>query len=499
MLSARMFLALLFLPLIGIIPVSGQEMLGTTLGNYSGVNGAQLNPSALHNAKTYLDVQFLGADAFIQNYFLFIDKKDYRFSNFFKAGYEWPTHPEDYGTEERMFYYYKNSRPKNIFINLRINGPGAMLIWKRHAFAIHTGVRSVLSFHNLPYDLANFTYLGLNYRPQQNINYIDNKPFRISGMAWGEIGISYACNVYQRGFDKLSAGISVKRLFGITGMYLNSRQLDYIVIDDSTVNVRNLDAEIGMALPVSYESNSLNMDNLFKGGGFSFDLGVTYTRLIKMHQTEYFTTFCAQPYEDYLFRIGVALIDIGAVRFKTNSRKYAIDNRGSYWENLTSYNFSNIGQLMDTISYKFYGDSSAALVGEKFTLWLPSALSIQFDYHLMRNWYVNASLIYGFNFSMNSLARPSQLSITPRYETRWFEASLPISFYDWYLTRIGLALRFYGFTIGTEKLGGFFNLNDFTGLDLYFSIKLFFNKGVCHLKGPKGCGNGEYDRKKLKF
>jgi hypothetical protein len=222
------------------------------------------------------------------------------------------------------------------------------------------------------------------------------------------------------------------------------------------------------------------------------DVGVTYQRLREYHKPHYFTTFCSQRYEDYIYRIGVALIDIGAVRFKNNARLYSIEDRASYWNNLTSIKFRSVDQLLDTISYKFYGNDSAAYLSDKFLIWLPSALSIQFDYHWKKHWYVNASLIYGFNLSRNSLSRPSELTITPRYENRWFEASLPISLYDWYLPRIGFALRFYGFTIGTEKLGGFFSMSNFTGLDLYFSIKLFFNKGSCTGARRSPCGNLEF-------
>ena len=51
---------------------------------------------------------------------------------------------------------------------------------------------------------------------------------------------------------------------------------------------------------------------------------------------------------------------------------------------------------MDTISYQFYGDNTSAYAGDQFKVWLPSALSVQFDYHYLGPWYVNASLIYGF-------------------------------------------------------------------------------------------------------
>ena len=91
-----------------------------------------------------------------------MDKNEYRLTNFFKSRVELPSHMEKYGTESRNFYIYKNKNMRDIYIQLRINGPGAMLVYGNQAFAISTGVRSVISIKNLPYENANFTYLGLN-------------------------------------------------------------------------------------------------------------------------------------------------------------------------------------------------------------------------------------------------------------------------------------------------------------------------------------------------
>lgn len=492
----RLIAFIVFVPLI-YFPVSAQDMPGATLGNYAGLNSLKLNPSALHNSKTYLDIQLFGIDVFLQNNYLFMKKSDYRFGNFFKTGYQLPVHNEEYGTEQRVFYHYDNTKNKNAFVQTRIDGLGAMLIWGHHAFALGTAVRTVVSLSNVPYELANFIYLGLNYQPQHNINYFDKGPVRGSGMAWGEIGISYSNTFYARGFDVLSAGITVKRLLGLGGVYVNAQQLDYTVLNDSTIDVKNMDAEMGLSLPIDYTSNTPITSPLFKGGGFGVDFGVTYTRLARYHQNEYVNSLCAQPYEDYLFRIGVALIDIGGIQFKNNASKLKIENRSSYWENVTKMDFRTIHQFLDTLSYKFYGDTTSAWAGDKFTLWLPSALSIQFDYHIKQHWYVNSSFIYGFPLSKGSISRPAELSVAPRYETRWLEASMPVSLYNWQLIRIGLALRVYWLTIGTDKLGGFFHLSDFTGLDFYMSLKLFFTKGNCRNKGPKHCGNLE--PKKIKY
>jgi len=269
------------------------------------------------------------------------------------------------------------------------------------------------------------------------------------------------------------------------------------VLNDSTVNIKNLDAEMGLAMPINYNSNTANLNPLVKGGGFGFDFGITYQRLSRYHQDQYFNSLCAQQYEDYIYRIGVSLVDIGRIKFKNNSTKMIIDNKSSYWDNVTSMPFSTIGNFLDTVSYKFYGDKTSGYAGNSFNLWLPSALSVQFDYHLKKYWYVNATFIYGFPMAKGSIVRPAELSVTPRYETSLFEVSLPVSLYDWTLPRVGLSLRVYGITVGTDKLGGFFSYNNFTGLDFYFSMKLFFSKGNCRIRGPVQCGGNEV--KKIKY
>ena len=56
-------------------------------------------------------------------------------------------------------------------------GPGLMLIYDRHAVALTTAIREDVSLYNVPQDIANFMYLGLNYVPQHNINYIIDHAF----------------------------------------------------------------------------------------------------------------------------------------------------------------------------------------------------------------------------------------------------------------------------------------------------------------------------------
>ena len=354
-----------------------------------------------------------------------------------------------------------------------------MLVWKNHAFAINTSLRSVFSMRQIPYEIVNFSYWGLNYKPQQKVSYSDNVPFGGSAMVWGEIGLAYAYTLYAHGFNKLSAGINIKRLFSAGGFYLDVDNIDYTVLNDSTVDIRNMDARMGFSLPVDYLTNDLDFSKKIKGGGFSGDIGFTYTRLSPFHRDQYFTSLCSRTYEPYRYRIGIALIDFGAIRFNYNAQKLSVDNRASYWDHITRFDYTSISQLLDTLSMKFYNDTTSLYLGTEFLLWLPGAISAQFDYHFSEHWYLNTSMVIGLKIGRHSIIRPSAISITPRYESAWFEASIPVSFYDYRWPRVGVSLRFFGFTMGTDNIGGFFNFKDFTGLDFYFSIKYFINAGKC--------------------
>jgi hypothetical protein len=109
------------------------------------------------------------------------------------------------------------------------------------------------------------------------------------------------------------------------------------------------------------------------------------------------------------------------------------------------------------------------------------AASVQFDLCLAPRWYANATVVQRANPPVPHVDSPNIISITPRYETSFFEVSLPYSLYDYYLNRIGLAVRYHFLVLGTDKLGPYVSSNDVTGMDFYFGIKLsdydFIRKG----------------------
>jgi len=356
-------------------------------------------------------------------------------------------------------------------LNAFVLGPSFSIARGDDAFGFRTAFRSVVSGRQIPYEIVPFSYEGLNYEPQHNINYNDDV-MRITGMGWTEIGFSYARTIQRRGPGHITAGITAKFLLGMAGSYLDIQNLDYIVNNDSTLNIRNVRGELGYA--VSEEGGPL-----FNGKGFSVDVGVIYEKKSRGYSSYRAKKICKNPYEDYKYRLGFSLLDLGFMNFSSNAQQHQYNDVGTFWQNVDTVNFRGIDPFLRMISEEFYGDPDASLSSNRIKMILPAAFSMQFDYHYRKQWYLNASLVQAVMNAKSNIYRPAQLSITPRYETQHLEFSMPISLYDYRYPRIGLAARFWFFTIGTDKILGFFNVTDFTGMDIYVSLKFNFLKGKC--------------------
>lgn len=104
---------------------------------------------------------------------------------------------------------------------------------------------------------------------------------------------------------------------------------------------------------------------------------------------------------------------------------------------------------------------------------LPTAITTSFDYHLFPYVYVNSNFIQGFSRKRrHGVYRPSLISLTPRFETRYFEVAMPFALYDYRRPQLGLMFRVYGIVIGSDKLGALLFRQNVYGADVYFNVKI---------------------------
>lgn len=472
-------------------PLLSQEMLGIVNSTYAGITGSVINPAVTITSPYYIDINLVSADIFAENNYLYFSKEEYRFRRFFSKNPDFPTHGID---NNLIAYDYYNRKNKKAYTNIRLVGPSFAVTAGRHSIGIVTGARAVMSANHIPYELAKFGYEQLKYPPQYDINYIDNRNVYNAELAWIENGINYSYVVKQNSLDYWSAGITVKDLRGFGGGYIYMENADYIVLDRDTLIVHNVNAEAGYALPLNYQTNAFEMNPLFRGKGIGFDLGVIYQKKKRSVRDDNFNKLCAQNYVPYHYKIGISLLDIGRIKFTQNAEKLVLDDAATYWPGLTQTGITNINNMTQVISNQFYGDSTQLIRGNVIKVALPTALSVQADINYDKNWYINGTVVYPIQFSKSGLIRPVLFALTPRYQTSLFEASMPLTLYDWTKPRIGLSARFMGFYIGTEKLSAYFHFTDFTGIDFYFGLKFSLKKGDCRNKPADNCGYDEYKK-----
>lgn len=467
----------------------GQLTLGLMNSNYAGSAGTMINPSSMANSRLKADISLFSVNSFVSNNYFYLPSGEATVISLISGGYDFPYFPKPYGKGERNVYsYYMDKDRKNIFVQGRISGPSGMFSHNDHVFAIRTGVRAVSSVRRLPYDMANFSYYGMDYKPQQNIYFMRDN-YNMASMAWGEIMFSYATVFKRSHYNHWSAGITAGPVFGHSGAYIIGGDTRYIAYNDSILNVELLDAELGLALPVDYSNDRMNWtDPLVRGLGFGMDVGITWQFRERPYQKKFPGNFYVKRFEDYQYKLGLSIIDIGWIGFSKNAERHVYDYVSNNWIRVDEMEYNNIRDELDDASEIFYGDPNASLKERSIRIYLPTSLSMQLDVHITDWWYVNSTVIIPAWFISPVIERPMIISLTPRFESDHFEVNIPISIYEWKYPHFGISVRFAGLTVGTDHITGFLGRKDFTGADFYISYKVnfrndgknpFTSKGAC--------------------
>lgn len=479
--------------LMGITASSNaQEMLGVTLSDYNGISSTMLNPALMTGSRSYLDINVVSGNIFFENSIYYLPTSFNTFPKFVNGKYNLYEGQFKYG---RSFNYYDNTDEKYMVANVKLMGPSVMIQSGKHAFGFTTTVRTAQAGNKIPYELPVISYEEISFEEIQRIEF-DDYNVNFTGMIWGEIGLSYAYDLIDYRDNRLTIGANVKVLLGSQGAYVDARNINYIIVDSKTLNIINLDADFGYALPLDSETNQINFNPLIRGFGFGADLGIVYTKKRSAINYGGERLICAKPYHDYYFKIGASLLDFGSVSFKNGSELHRFDNVGYYWEQFDTVQFSDTKHILQDMSTVFYGDPDSSFVNNKVSIGLPTAFSLLIDYHFNNNIYLGFTWIQPLKILKNTIWHPAQLALIPRYEKRYFGISLPVSYFNYYKLRIGMSIRIYTLTIGTDNLGSWFGVNDFTGSDIYFSFKFNLGKGRCLSSRKGACDNQDFGNRR---
>jgi hypothetical protein len=481
----------LYLILIFFIPklIISQEAIGISMDNYSGVWGGQLNPASLTQNKTYVDINIISGSFHFSNNFAYIPPGDPSFFGPFPIDTLRPIYGEfDYNG---YYTYYKNTSDKWISLSTKIMGPSAMFQYNRHAFAFTSSLKTYGSGISFPWEIPVFAYEDLTYEPLQKQRFND-KDFGVNELVWSEFAFSYANEIYKKRNVSISVGITGKLLFGIAAVYNTYKKVDYKVLDEKNILFYNLNSDVAYAYVENIDNIDVSLLSPGNSNGFGLgaDIGIVYKKVKK--PTNYYDNgkACKFPYEDYLYKIGFSILDIGNIKFSKNAEQHNYYARNTLLniDSLPDFNDqTTVSEYLRSLSEILTGDPDSSFVDSSFRVNLPTAASLQFDWHIKNPYYLSFLWVQPITFKTKNARRPAQIAVIPRFENRFFGISLPVSLLNYRTFRTGLSIRIYNLTIGTESLGTLLDFRNLDNVDLYFSLKFNLQKGRCDISHKDAC------------
>ena len=422
-----------------------QDNLGIAGSTRSPINTVWNNPSTIVDSRAFIDFQLAGFNVFAKNDLVYLNGKELSKDNF--------------DTMTTVPLNKKNS-PYSAFLDIQVGGPSVAFAIKQHAFAFSTSARVMADVRGVSSRIHDWAQNGFDSPSEKNkLNTIRN--IRTNVLAWGELGFTYGTIIQRQGLSITQGAITVKRLLGYAGAGIRLDSWTYKILDNSAIETQEFAGEYGFNDPTTAYIN---------GTGWGADIG--FTHKVRHKHSEDYVPHSPCTDGDYLYRFGVSLIDVGRIKFKepfyTNTFS---QNQSTMWENYQStqaYDINGVDSLINN-NFQLVKDNSHLT---KYTMLLPTAISAQADFNLISNFYLYGAITYGVPW-LNQLGvqRSGYLGVAPRWETKRFEASLPVSLYQFKKPQAGICLRLNSVIIGSDDIMSILFKKKIYGADFYFSLK----------------------------
>lgn len=442
----RIFLSLF--ALAGFCSANAQSYLGYVHDNYAGVQSVLYNPASIVDSRFKTDINLFSTSSSVTN-----DLYGVKIFDVFKDGY-------DFDLEAKKSF----SNANNAAFNTDVMGPSVMFnIAPKHSLAVFTRARAFLNVVDVNGKVINdITKDNSSSFPSANVGSLNGV-----GNSWGELGISYAAVLYQRGQHFLKGGITAKYLQGIANYHLQANGVTMAYNENVILPQNSTYTTTGSVVYGSSQDFAANsdLDIDSKSRGFGVDLGLVYE-----WRPEYTADRAdindLKEVNKYKLRFGLSVTDLG-------SMKYAKGVRNMYDLNktITQANYDNADSFDEFLKNNY----TNVPVNGTVRSYLPTAIHADVDWNIHNKFYLNAigdiGVVSKTKLNQNSIA--NRVSVTPRYESKWFSAYMPISYMDYSKqAQVGLGLRTGVFFIGSGSILSNVVSKNSKAADIHLGVKI---------------------------
>lgn len=482
----------IFLILLSIssgVRVQAQFLLGQSSSNYAGVHGVYLNPATAADSRYKVQIHLAGFESYFYNNYLVWQAPYSPFrmlTNTVPSRYRGPNNGIIFRDQEYLREKL-NGRDKHVRAGAEVRGPGVLFtINDNNAISINSRLRVGVAATDVSESVArllkNGTVVEDRIQPQDfgsRLNANSNALVEFSG--------TYARVLLDDEEEFVKVGITAKRLISLQQAHILANNIDYEYVADpnaptgANVLINSLSARYGMTNEGAYSNASFSpawlLGKASAGSGWGADLGLVYEYRPDVRKYSYRENGKMKKdatKNKYLYRVSVALLDIGRVAYKNPNyvEAYQLQRSGLTLNESSFRQSPGLEGVMDGLNNTLVAAPEDQIAAYR-TL-LPTRLQASIDYLVKDKVYVNAMIMQGFVSNRNTnFTMPSVLAITPRYEAKWFEVAVPLSLTDNYSRlAMGIGARLGILYLGSDNILPTFNIGNPKGMEFHFGIQV---------------------------
>lgn len=447
-----------------------QMYLGYNTSNYAGINSISINPANVVDSRYLVDINLAGFDFNLSNNYLGLSTKLFRLNN---SPFADTTYNNNFQAFRRDFFQEDgNISQARIFQSLQVQTPSIAFNIGKNSFAITTAAREYFYVDNLEPKTAAFILSELNNQNTWNID-LNNQKFNAMAAAWSEVGLLYGREIFNNGEHYLKGAIHPKLTLAAGSAYFYADQLMLNFRNNDTLNVNVSDVRFGYSdnLRDSTIFDKPYAKNILNKTGIAFDFGFVYEWRPhwRKYQTPRDTTKLARNKNKYKAKIGVSVMDIGALRFDRGTFAGNFNGTAVNWD-LNTVNAQGIESFGRMLADTFQMTSNR----DAYRLRLPTAISFQLDYNVWKGFYINVMNYAALtpNDAPLRLHALSYWAITPRYENTWFDIAMPISVDAYRNVQAGMGARLGWLYVGSSNGFNYMFGDHVRGLNVYAGVKM---------------------------
>ena len=345
----------------------------------------------------------------------------------------------------------------NRFMHINVDASLLNFLYKidtKRAVTLNLRARSYNHMKTLPFNFIDSSVTSLNSFLIANRNTSFLEAFT-THTGWLEAGLNYSQVLSETNTSKLSGGITLQIMKGVSGAFMKINKLSYLEAKSSTDTSYTFTNGSGSWGYSDNYDGFITTKDFVKNSISRLGLSIGIEYLVYNPETNANT---ANNNLNYDWKIGVSILDIGGNSFKSSQYSSQLSDPNAAVTDAqidTKLSGANdIRAFRDSLNTIF---NSNALLSDRFTISNPTRLTVNIDKNLGNHFYVNGELNMNFystsSYSKLHTRELNLLTVTPRWETIGFGAYLPVQYNTQGQFWVGAALKIGPLVLGFHNLG----------------------------------------------